>query len=1102
MYYNSTRFTNRIMLVYHTLFVKKISFFMKVNTILLIILMIAVGSLNASTGNAQSLSEVRITSNFPEQTLQAAFATIEKQTDFRFAYRKELISNVRHAAFQSADLKVNEILDRLLAGTALSYKQVNNSIIILKKITAVGPNVKQSISGTVLDETGMPMPGVSVRVKGTDVVTITNGSGVFTIDASPKDVLVFSFIGYVASERTAGTGSDFTIKMSPDISTLDAVVVVGYGTTTKRNNTGSVTSISAKDISAQPVGNPLAALQGRVAGLEISSITGYPGSGYSVRLRGVNSIGAGTDPLYIVDGVPFISESLSEINGANGAQSPLNSINPADIEQIDILKDADATAIYGSRGANGVILITTKKGRAGKPEISLNAYTGVSNVNNPVKMLKTSDYLELRKEAFKNDAITPTEANAADLLLWDQNLDQNWQKKLTGNSAALTEVNASIRGGSEQTNFLLSGTFRDEEVVLPGDLNYRRGSMNMSVNHSSTDNKLRISGSVKFTADENNTLPTDLTSFFNLAPNMPIYDDKGAYYWYGNEQNPMAYLERKSRSNTQNIFGDANISYLAAKGLTLRVTGGFNRMTMDQVQTLPKLSFNPQTYTGSMGIYGNAHLNSFIVEPQAEYTTTIGNGKLTALAGSTFQHSLRDGESTEGSGYSSDEQLENIRAATTFRARTYNYAKYRYTSVFGRLTYNLDEKYIINGTFRRDGSSRFGPEKQFGSFGAIGAAWIISSEDFLKDNLGFLSFAKLRGSYGSVGNDQIGNYGYLDTWSSTSYPYGGISGLSPTRFANPAYSWEVTRKLEGALELGFFEDRFLLSTNVYRNRSSNQLIDYALSPQSGFTGYTANLPALVQNTGVEFELMSNNITSGSLKWNTSLNMTFSKNKLLEYPDLENSALANTYTIGESLTIVKGFKYNGIDAQTGVPQFLDVDGDEQVSDPEDLVTLGQTMPTFFAGMNNSFTYKHLSLDFFFQFVKQEGTGLNYGYLSYSNGVLKNKDISALDRWRNPGDLANIPGASTTSGKPIYNAYQNQYRLSSANWVDASFIRLKNVSLRYDLGHALKKLKLNNLTVYVQGQNLFTITKYDGFDPETRGYSLPPLAVYTAGLRVSF
>jgi len=1076
---------------------------MKVNMLILVIFLTAASTMSASTGNAQSLSEVVLKTSFPAASLQASFSRIEQQTDFRFAYRKEMIAGITHQAINASGLSMEEVLKKLLEGTSLEYRQVNNSIIIRKKSNVLHMADKaDGISGTVKDENGLPMPGVSVRVKGTDVVAVTDASGAFTINAVPKDILVFTYIGYAVSERSVEEGKSLAIRLSPDVSTLDAVVVVGYGTTTKRTNTGSVTTVSSKDISMQPVTDPLAALQGRVAGLEISAINGYPGSGYNVRLRGDNSIGAGTEPLYIVDGVPFISESLSQISGANGNQSPLSSINPADIEQIDILKDADATAIYGSRGANGVILITTKKGRPGAPEVSIRAYTGFSKVNNPVKMLATQDYLALRREAFQNDGVTPTLTNAADLLEWDQNLDQNWQKKLTGSSAPLKEIYASIRGGSEQTNFLLSGTFRDEQVTLPGDLNYLRGSMNMSINHNSLDRKFRISGSIKYSADENNTIPTDLSSFFNLAPNMPVYDATGAYYWYSNEQNPIAYLERKSSSKTQNLIGDANISYQVANGLDLRVTGGFNRMTMDQVQTLPKASFNPLTYTGSMGIYGDSYLNSFIVEPQAEYNLKLGRGKLIALAGTSFQHSLREGRSTEGTGYSSDEQLENIRAATTFRARSYNYVKYRYTSVFGRLTYNLDEKYIINGTFRRDGSSRFGPDKQFGNFGAIGAAWVFSNEDFIKDKLSFLSFGKLRGSFGSVGNDQIGNYNYLDTWSSTSYPYGGISGLAPTRFANRSYSWEVTRKLEAALELGFLDDRFLLTTNVYRNRSDNQLIDYALSPQSGFDGYTANLPALVQNTGLEFELFMNNVNSGNLKWSTSMNMTFSRNKLLKYPGLENSSYASTYVIGQPLSIVRGFGFTGIDSNTGVPLFQDLNGDNAVSDPADLVTLGHTMPTFFAGMKNSLSYKKLSLDFFIQFVKQEGQGLNYGYLSYSNGILKNKDVSALDRWRSPGDPANIPGASTTSGKPIYNAYQNQYRLSSANWVDASFIRLKNISLRYDFGNALEQIKLKNLSVYLQGQNLFTISNYDGFDPETRAYSLPPLAVYTVGLQVSF
>jgi hypothetical protein len=343
----------------------------------------------------------------------------------------------------------------------------------------------------------------------------------------------------------------------------------------------------------------------------------------------------------------------------------------------------------------------------------------------------------------------------------------------------------------------------------------------------------------------------------------------------------------------------------------------------------------------------------------------------------------------------------------------------------------------------------------------------------------------------------------LDSWTPTSYPYGGIGGITPSRFPNPAYSWEENRKIEVGLDLGFFGERLLLTTNFYRNRSDNQLIGFTLSSQSGFTEYQANLPALVQNKGWEFEISSVNLKDKNFTWNSSFNLSIANTKLLEYPDLKNSSNANIYEIGQPLAIVKGFDFLGIDPKTGVPQFRDLNGDNAISDPVDMVVLGNSMPKFYGGLNNSFSYKNFSLDVFFQFVKQEGPGLNYGYLTYSNGYpLRNKDESALERWKAAGQATTIPGASATAGKPIYNAYQNNYRLSSANWVDASFIRLKNVSLKYNFTELLKSWKFNQITLYVQGQNLFTITPYDGFDPETKGYSLPPLSVYTAGLQVSF
>lgn len=1105
MYYKYTLYASRFYAAYYTTIVKKLRFFMKINAVLLAISLFTINSIHAVTGRAQTLQEVNISTGFSTGTLQDAFSKIERQTDFRFAYRKELLNGIKAPALAPQLRTVKQALDELLIGTGLTYRLLNNSVIISKLNTSPSQQ-KQApieITGVVRDETNLPMPGVSVSVKGKSNAVVTDQNGMFKIQAEPNDVLVFSFIGYSTIEKQLSNNANIQVTLRPDVNALDAVVVIGYGTTTKRNNTGSVSSISAAQIANQPVTDPLSALQGRVAGLDISSVTGYPGSGYNVRLRGQNSISSGNAPLYIVDGIPFISEGLGQFTAANGTQSPLSSINPADIEQIDILKDADATAIYGSRGANGVILITTKKGKSGKSQFTANIYTGISSLNKRVNMLNGDDYLAMRREAYASDAVTPTEAQAPDLLLWDQNLDQDWQDLLIGESANLSEIQLGLRGGTEQTSYLISGTYRDEKAVLPGNLGYKRGALNMSLNHNSKDQKLKFNGSIKYTRDENNTLPSDVTSFFNLAPNFPIYDAQGNYYWVGNEQNPMAYFERTNVTNTNNIFANTTVSYQILKGLNAKVSAGFNRMDMKQVQTFPKLGFNPTTYSGSSANYGDGSLNSYIVEPQLNYDLKLGKGTLSTLLGGTWQHSLRETQSLVGSGYVSDQQLDNIRAATLLTPRTYNYTKYRYTSVFARLTYNWDGKYIVNGTFRRDGSSKFGPNNRFGNFGAVGAAWLFSNEQFVKDQLPFLSFGKLRGSFGTVGNDQIGDYQFLDSWTPTTYPYGGVGGLAPSRFPNPDYSWEENRKIEAGLDLGFFNERLLLTTNFYRNRSDNQLIGYTLSSQSGFTQYQANLPALVQNKGWEFELSSVNLKGKNLTWNSSFNLTIANTKLLEYPNLKNSSNANRFEIGQPLAIVKGFDFLGVDPKTGVPQFRDLNGDNAISDPVDMVVIGNSMPKFYGGLNNSFSYKNFSLDFFFQFVKQEGPGLDYGFLSYSNGYpLRNKDVSALERWTAANPETTIPGASATAGKAIYNAYQNNYRLSNANWVDASFIRLKNVSLKYNFTELLKKWKFNQITLYLQGQNLFTITSYDGFDPETKGYALPPLSVYTAGLQVSF
>lgn len=1077
---------------------------MKVNAIILMTILFTVSSLIASTGSAQTLSEVKVSVSISKGSLRQAFSQIEKQTDFRFAYRNELIANFKNLNINAETRTVKQTLDELLQGTGLQYKQVNNSIVILKRPPAADEYTAQDvfINGIVTDENKLPLPGVSVKAKGLNKATTTDGEGKFIIQLPSEDVvLVFSYIGYISTESKVKNGQALRITLKPDVGTLDDVVVIGYGTTTKRLNTGSVSSITSKDIASQPVSDPLAALQGRVAGLDITGTTGYPGSGYNVRLRGTNSILAGNNPLYIVDGIPFISTSIDQFTGANGNNSPLNSINPADIERIDILKDADATAIYGSRGANGVILITTKKGKSGKMAVDAKAYSGAAFVNHKIKMLNTEQYLALRREALANDGISVADETIPDLKKWDQSLDNNWQEKLNGGTAKFTEAQLSLSGGSDLTNFLVSGTYRREGNVTPGDQNYQRGAVNMSLNHKSADNKFNLSTSLKYTADLNKSFITDLTQYYNLSPNFPVYGPDGKYYWVGNSQNPMALFERDYESQTNNLFGNVLAKYNILDGLSAQVSLGYNRMTLKQTQTVPQISSNPLNYTESEAYYGNSELNSYIIEPQLDYVRKMGKGTLNLLLGGTFQSSINEGSNLLGAGYASDEQLKNPNAAVNLTSRNYNYSDYKYASVFGRATYNFDEKYILNGTFRRDGSSRFGPDKRFGNFGAIGAAWLFGNESFIKDNLRFLSYGKLRGSYGTVGNDQIGDYSYYDGWGPSSFPYAGSPTLGPSRFSIPTYQWEVNRKFELGLELGFFKDRILMTAAYYRNKSGNMLIEYPLSPQSGFSDYVANLPAELENKGFELELNTVNINNSNFKWNTSFNLTIARNKLLKYPGLENTSLAKDYFIGQPINVTTGYISEGIDPETGLAKIKDLNGDQQIDDENDFTFLGTTTPKFYGGILNKFSYQNWTFDFFFQFVKQEGPSLNYGYLSTPYGFQVNKDISALDRWTPDNRNTDIPKATASAGGKEYTSY-SQWRLSSANWKDASFIRLKNVSLRYNLAALAKRINVGKLTVFIQGQNLFTITKYDGFDPETKGLALPPLTIYTAGLQLSF
>ncbi|HMH34147.1 MAG TPA: SusC/RagA family TonB-linked outer membrane protein, partial [Puia sp.] len=848
-------------------------------------------------------------------------------------------------------------------------------------------------------------------------------------------------------------------------------------------------------------------LEGRVAGLDITQNTGVPGGSFTIQIRGQNSIANGNNPLYIVDGVPFTSTSLNSnftspvIDGGN----PLNGINPLDIESIDILKDADATAIYGSRGANGVILITTKKGKPGKTKFDLTAYTGAGQITRKMRLLNTPDYLKIRREAFKNDGVVPNNSTARDLLVWDTTRYTNWQKELIGGTSHYTDLEGSISGGNINTQFILGGGYHRETTVFPGNFFDQKASAHVNINHYSENRKFNMAFSGFFVIENNRLLNLDLTNnALVLAPDAPpIYDSAKNLNWQnGTWNNPFSILLRNYKANSSNLVTNLILSYEVLKGLKLKVNFGYNIMAVDEMQNAPKKSLNPAFAAAqASSVFANSNTSTWIIEPQAEYSFLAGPGTLTALVGGTFQQNLLKAQATQATGFSSDALIENPAAASSLNVLSSTYSQYRYESLFGRINYNLFDKYILNITSRRDGSSRFGPGKQFANFGAVGAAWIFSNENFIKKGIPVISFGKLRASYGTTGNDQIGDYGFLDLWSPTSYPYQDNGSLYPTRLVNSDYAWEVNKKTEAALEIGMLKNRILFTLGYYNNRSSNQLVGYSLPLITGFSSVQANLPATVQNTGWEFELNTTNIRNKHFSWLTAINLTIPRNELVAYPGLEASNYVNKYVVGQSLYIQKLFHNTGVDPQTGIYSFEDADKNGSIDYPQDLIAIKKIGKDFYGGLQNTLQYKGWRLDFLFQFVRQ--TGLNYMYYFAAAGRLSNQPDIVLSRWQKPGDQTNIQQFSQNFSSPATRAYFNN-QLSDHATGDASFIRLKNLSFSYQFPtNWTGKIHLQDCRIYLQGQNIVTFSNYLGLDPENqRFYNLPPLRVITAGIQIIF
>ena len=966
---------------------------------------------------------------------------------------------------------------------------------------------QQPITGTVSDTQGT-LPGVTVLIKGKSTGTLTDENGYFSIAATPTDVLVFSYMGYKTQEIIISNQTALTIQLEEDTTQLKEVILnAGYYSVKDKERTGSIARITAKEIETQPVTNVLATMQGRMAGVNIVQETGVPGGGFNIQIRGQNSLRvAGNQPLFIVDGVPYSSDPLAAPASSTfkpSVTNPLNSINPDQIESIEVLKDADATAIYGSRGANGVVLITTKKAKSGKTQFTGRVSSGIGRVTRFIDMMNTEQYLAMRAQAFQNDGITTYPATAYDINgTWDQNRYTDWQKVLLGGTAEITEAYASIAGGSAQTQYVLSGNFNKQTTVFPGNFNYKKGNVFLNINHQSEDNRFRSAATVGYTIQDNNQPATDLTiDAVRLSPNAPaLYDENGNLNWENNTfSNPLRKLNGVFLGKTYDFIANTVLSYQVTRQLTAKSNIGYTATDHNEISTSPNTTYNPSFGFGGefSSVYmTDSYRRSWIVEPQLNWQSKLGLGKIDVLVGSTFQHQKGAILVQNASGFASPNLIYNLASAANISVNTSQETSYKYQAFFGRINYNLLNRYIINLTCRRDGSSRFGPGKQFSNFGAIGAAWVISEEKLLKDNK-ILSFAKLRTSYGITGSDQIGDYQYLNTYNTTGVNYNGIIGLQPSRLFNPNFGWETNKKVEVALETGFLNDRILLTAAGYKNRSSNQLVGIPLPGTTGFSSVQANLEATVENAGLELSLNTSNVNTDQFKWSTSINFTQAKNELIRYPNLEGSTHANQFIIGKPINIVRVYNYTGVDPQTGLYTFEDVNNDG-VYNIEDKQVVKDLNPKFFGGIQNQFSYKNVQLDFLFQFVKQEN--YNSSVIASIPGTQSNLPVELVNSWQQAGD--NVPFQMFTNGTNV-NVLQafGRYIESDQTITDASYVRLKNISLAWNIPH--KITKGIDCRFSIQGQNLLTFTKYRGADPEftAKGY-LPPLKIYTATFQISF
>lgn len=924
--------------------------------------------------------------------------------------------------------------------------------------TAFAQNI--TVKGEVKDQQGLPLPGVSVKVKGGNQGAMTASNGSYVLTAPTNATLTFSFIGFKTIEQVIGGKTSINVTLADDNNQLNEVVVVGYGTQTKKDLTTAVVSISAKDLENQPVTNPLQAIQGKAAGVQINSQSGKPGAGVSITIRGNTSINASNSPLYVIDGVTSRDASF---------------INPSDIESMTILKDASGAAIYGSSGANGVVLITTKKGSE-KLAVAFNAFTGFSKLWKKQEVLNRDQYIDLMKSMGYG-----VEG------LGKENTD--WQDKTFG-TGIQNNYQLSLSGGVKGGQYAISSGYQqDKGVVAPAKLDKYTFHFNGS---QSITNWLKLTGTAALTSNKSNNVSDNanvarggtILSALTTPPTIGVYAADGSYAfnpYKGGSENPIANAFAAQNSNREFRFLGAFAAEVKfTKDLSFKSSISTNNRDSYYSYFLDPFS---TTYgRDQKGMYNSNKTKDhvWLNENILNYVKNTGKNAFTATAGMTLQES-----DYLYKGYSESNFLgpnkELLSQGSSIPPQIPSGSQWSKRSYLARVTYAYDGKYLFSSNFRADGSSRFGPDNRYGYFPSASIGWRLSGENFLKDSKS-IDDLKLRASWGKVGNDEnIGDYSYLELYQPNAQ---GAYNLSQLR--NDKLKWETTTQTNLGLDLTMFGSRLTFTADAYLKKTDGLLIYQPLPSSVGFDKIVSNVGAM-ENKGLEFVLSTKNIVRNKLTWNTDLNFSMNKNKVTDLGDkvsainfagiYERDAAIRVVT-GRPLGSFYGYVSQGVNPQTGDIVYQDLNGDNQIT-AADRTFIGSAQPDFTYGVNNSFTYGNFGLNFLFQGV--QGNQMFNASRMELEGMndSKNQLSTVLNRWTTVGQITDMPRALKENTSNTFT--------SSRFIEDGSYLRLKTATLSYNFGQmALGKLKMSKFMIYASGYNLLTFTKYKGFDPEVNQY----------------